>query len=202
MPTREALARAGSDAALRKALKVRPRQLFLYARHFHVVHDTDPDLGPPDDLPTDELVPLEWLDDDEADINLTAGRGQFEFIETTGWGAPTGRKYTIVAIGLEVDRPGVDALWPAAPVKLEAVPPAETVMPTTSGRPGPKEQKEWRPIVSHLNSLYRNDEITDPNSAFHAVNDWLVDNKKSPMARSTVIDGIKRHWSEITKIDD
>jgi hypothetical protein len=112
MPTREALARAGSDAALRKALKVRPRQLFLYARHFHVVHDTDTDLGPPDDLPTDELVPLEWLDDDEADINLTAGRGQFEFIETTGWGAPTGRRYTIVAIGLEVDCAGVDVLWP------------------------------------------------------------------------------------------
>jgi hypothetical protein len=91
---------------------------------------------------------------------------------------------------------------PAVPVKLEALSPAETKMPTTSGKPGPKEQKEWKPIVSHLQALYRSGKIANPNDAFHEVNGWRVDNKKAPWARSTVIDGIKRHWSEITKIDD
>jgi hypothetical protein len=190
MPSVEALARAGSIEALRMAFKA--RRLLLRGHHFFVAHDTDPDLGPPDVLPIDRLVPLEWLDDDLADVNFTAGRAQFDFTEVTGWGAPTRRKFSVVVIGLEVDRSSVDALWPAPKPKRKLKQPERRSL----GRPRGSLSKAWQKIFPHFDVITRDGQFPNLNSAADAVEVWVEENikkKSSRPHRRTIERVILRH---------
>jgi hypothetical protein len=93
---------------------------------------------------------------------------------------PPPRRHEVFALGIEVERGSVDALWPAKP--------------KAQGRKrGPKQSAIWAPLLAHLDRLVSSGKISNPaEEAFPEAKRWSEENKHS-LSDSALNNGLKRN---------
>jgi hypothetical protein len=168
MPLHEAVKRAGSVEALRPHL----HDGRILARHKGVY--TLPGVTPK--MVEHDRIPAGWWRTAH-DIEAATGRAQF-----TGVRVKIGL-YEVLAVGIEVERAAVEALWPTPP--------------KVPGRKrGAKPSKVWQQIFDHFDPIVASKgKFPTLGSAATSVETWLENNNKR-LHRSTIERGIINYRSD------
>jgi hypothetical protein len=177
MPLREAVVRAGTFEALLPALsdgRIRARAADFYS-------------GPNGGAvkrPDHGIYPPWWAG---ARIDPASDRGYFamEFFD-------------MLAVGIEVERAAVEALWPAKPESPRPAsvtsPPARKKSKGKKAAVGAKESVVWVELVAYLKDKFPGKPCPQSDVSFNAAKNWLLDNNKALLAESTIRAGLKRHF--------
>jgi hypothetical protein len=179
MPLEEAVVRAGSFETLRPYL--REARIFARCTEWR----TWPDGG--STKPSDRNIhPTSW--NDAHDIDPVAGTAVFRFV-LADFGDDKYVTYELLAIGIEVVRAMVEALFPAKP---------KPPKPPGSKR-GPKQSAAWKPLLKHLDAMVKRGKLSNPTEdAFDEARRWLEKNNRS-LSDGTLRKGLKRNrpdWFE------